>query len=162
MLAALLLTAAVTACPAEKAVYALRTEPTVTARFAPVAASPDWPSGVALRLDFHGKRQWFLPAIGGTNGENYMISMPDPSAPGWKPPGPEDGPRPLGELQYLGFDRTYRVEPSTPRAGQPAPAHMLLPTLDDALRHPRDNADRDSLPRQFFDLVGCRGETGSN
>lgn len=155
MLAALLMTAAVTACPAERAVYALRTEPTVTARFVPVAASQDWPSGVALRMDFHGQRRWFLPAIGGTNGENYMISMPDPTAPGWTPPGPEDGPRALGELQYLGFDATYLLELSTPRAGKPAPVHILLPTLDDGLRHPSGDQPRDSLPRQFFDLTAC-------
>lgn len=156
MLAALLMTAAVTACPTEKAVYALRTEPAVTARFVPVAASQDWPSGVALRLDFHGKRQWFLPAIGGTNGENYMISMSDPTTSGWTPPDPEGGPRRLGEFQYIGFDKTYLVLPSTPRAGKPAPAHMLLPTLDDGLRHPRNDADLDSIPRQFFDLTACQ------
>ena len=156
MLAALLITAAVTACPTEKAVYALRTEPAVTARFAPVARSQDWPAGVALRLDVHGKRQWFLPATGGTNGENVMISAPDPTAPGWTPPSPEGGPRTLGALQYIGFDETYLLAPSTPRAGQPAPAHMLLPTLDDALRHPSNDADRDSIPRQFFDLVACQ------
>lgn len=157
MLAALLMTAAVTACPAEKAVYALRTEPSVTARFAPVASSPDWPSGVALRLDFHGKQQWFLPAIGGTNGENYMDRTTDPRAPGWKLPDPDGASRRLGDFQYLGFDARYTVLPSVPMAGQRAPAHMLLPTLDDALRHPRNDAERDSIPRQFFDLVSCGG-----
>ncbi|PIB96079.1 hypothetical protein [Caulobacter sp. X] len=157
MLAALLITVAMTACPTEKAVYALRTEPAVTARFVPVASSQDWSAGLALRLDVHGRRLWFLPAHGGTNGENYMISTPDPSAPGWKPPGPEAGPRPLGELQYMGFDKDYLLDLGVPHAGQRAPAHMLLPTLDDALRHPRNDADRDSIPRQFFDLVSCGG-----
>lgn len=157
MLATLLMSAAVTSCPTERAVYALRTEPTVTARFVPVATSRDWPSGVALRLDFHGKRQWFLPAIGGTNGENAMDRTPDPGAPGWKLPDPGGAWGRLGDFQYLGFDARYTVLPSVPVAGQPAPAHMLLPTLDDALRHPRNDAERDSIPRQFFDLVACRG-----
>ncbi|ENZ80701.1 MULTISPECIES: hypothetical protein [Caulobacter] len=157
MLAALLLTAAVTACPAEKAVYALRTEPAVTARFVPVASDQSWPSGVALRLDFHGKQQWFLPAIGGSNGENYMDRTTDPGTSGWKLPDPDGGWGRLGDFQYLGFDAGYTLLLGVPRAGQPAPAHMLLPTLDDALRHPRDGVDRDSLPRQFFDLVACKG-----
>lgn len=155
MLAALLITAAVTACPTEKAVYALRTEPTVTARFVPVARSQDWPSGVALRLDFHGKQQWFLPAIGGTDGENSMDRTPDPTAAGWRLPDPDGAWGRLGDVQYIGFDAGYTVLPGTPVAGRPAPAHMLLPTLDDALRHPRHDAERDSIPRQLFDLVRC-------
>jgi len=156
MLAALLMSAALTACPAEKAVYALRTETSVTARFVSVTKSQDWPSGLALRLDFHGKRQWFLPAPGGTNGENYMDRTPDPGASGWKLPDPDGAWGRLGDFQYLGFDARYTVLPSIPRAGRPAPIHFLLPTLDDALRHPRNDVERDSIPRQFFDLVACR------
>lgn len=155
MFTALLIIAAVTACPVEKAVYALRTEPTVTAQFAPVARDQNWPSGVALRLDFHGKRQWFLPALGGTNGENSMDRTPDPGTPGWRLPDPDGAWGRLGDFQYLGFDELYTLLPGVPEAGGPAPAHILLPTLDDALRHPRDDADRDSLPRQFFDLKSC-------
>jgi len=44
---------------------------------------------------------------------------------------------------------------AAPKRGEPAPAHFLLPHLDDALRHPHGDRPRDSLPRQFFDLVGC-------
>lgn len=156
MLVALLMSATVAACPAEKAVYALRTEPTVSARFVPVGTNQDWQAGVALRLDFHGKRQWFLPALGGTNGEAYMDRTPDPGTPGWKLPDPDGAWGRLGDFQYLGFDARYTVLPGVPKAGEPAPAHILLPTLDDALRHPRDGAERDSIPRQFFDLTACR------
>lgn len=156
MLAALLMTVAVTACPTEQAVYALRTEPTVTARFLPAQPRPDWPADVMLRIDGHGHRYWFLPSPGGSSGESYMISTLDPTQAGWAPPSPDGGPRPLGDLQYMGFDKTYLLEPGLPRAGQPAPAHILLPTLDDALRHPKSDQPRDSLPRQFFDLTGCQ------
>lgn len=155
MLAALLITAAVTACPAEKAVYALRTEPGVTARFEAVERAADWPSGLALRIDSHGHRYWFLPWAGGTDGAQNLASTQDPTRPGWTPPSPDGGPRPLGNLQYLGFDATYRLFETLPERGKPAPVHVLLPTLDDALRHPKSDQPRDSIPRQFFDLVAC-------
>ncbi|MDR6623936.1 hypothetical protein [Caulobacter segnis] len=155
MIAALLMTAAVTACPAEQAVYALRTEPGVTARFAPVEKTRDWPAGLALRIDAHGGRDWFLPWAGGTNGEQNLASTLDPTQPGWRPPNPDGGPRPLGNLQYLGFDETYRLFETIPARGGPAPVHFLLPTLDDALRHPPADRPRQSIPRQFFDLVAC-------
>lgn len=158
MLAALLMTAAVTACPAEKAVYALRTEPTVTARFRAIEKSRDWPSGLALRLDSHGHHDWFLPWQGGTNGAQNLASTRDPGQPGWTPPNPDGEPRPRGTIQYLGFDKTYRLYDTIPERGKPAPAHILLPTLDDALRHPPGDQPRDSLPRQFFDLAGCDGD----
>jgi hypothetical protein len=156
MLTALLMSAAVTACPIEQARYALRTEPSVTAGFMRVESGHDWPSGLALRIEIHGRRHWFLPFPGGTNGEQNLASTVDPSVPGWTPPNPDGGPRPLGNFQYLGFDATYLLLANIPQSGGAAPAHILLPTLDDALRHPMDDRPRDSIPRQFFDLVACR------
>ncbi len=156
MLTALLMSAAVTACPVDQARYALRTEPAVTAGFLRVESSRDWPSGLALGIQVHGRRHWFLPFPGGTDGAQNLASTLDPTVSGWTPPNPDGGPRPLGNFQYLGFDATYRLLPSIPHSGGAAPVHILLPTLDDALRHPTGDQPRDSIPRQMFDLVACR------
>jgi hypothetical protein len=155
MLAAVFLSAAFITCPIEDARYALRTEPSVAARFLRVDSGPDWPQGLALRLDFHGRREWFLPWNGGSDGRQNMSSIPDPTTPGWKPPSPDGGPRPLGDFEYVGLDATYLLLEAAPKPGSVAPAHFLLPHLDDALRHPPGDRPRDSIPRQFFDLVAC-------
>ena len=155
MLAALLLSLAASACPVEQARYALRTEPTVSARFMRLESGADWPQGLALRLDFHGRREWFLPWNGGTDGRQNISSTLDPTRPGWAPPSPDGGPRPLGDFEYIGLDETYRLLTSAPTRGETAPAHFLIPHLDDALRHPPSDRPRDSIPRQFFDLVAC-------
>lgn len=155
MLAALSISAAVTTCPIEDARYALRTEPSVAAQFLRVDSGPDWPQGLALRLDFHGRREWLLPWNGGTDGRQNVASTLDPTTPSWTPPSPDGGPRPLGNFEYLGFDATYALLEAAPKREELAPAHFLLPHLDDALRHPRGDSSRDSIPRQFFDLVAC-------
>jgi hypothetical protein len=155
MLVALSMSAAFTACPIEGARYALRTEPTVAARFMRVESGRDWPQGLALRLDIHGRREWFLPWNGGTDGRQNVSSTLDPTQPGWTPPNPDGGPRPLGDFEYIGVDATYLVLDSAPKRGGAAPAHFLLPHLDDALRHPSGDRARDSIPRQFFDLIEC-------
>jgi len=155
MLAVLLMSAVVANCPVEQARYVLRTEPTVVARFMKVESGADWPQGLALRLDFHGRHAWFLPWNGGTDGRQNVSSTLDPTQPGWTPPSPDGGPRPLGDFEYIGLDATYRLLEAAPKRGEPAPAHFLLPHLDDALRHPQGDRPRDSLPRQFFDLIGC-------
>lgn len=155
MLAALLISAAVTACPIDQARYALRTAPRVTAAFSKVDSGPDWPAGLAFSIDAHGRRYWFLPWNGGTDGRQNVASTLDPTQPGWTPPNPDGGPRPLGNFEYLGFDASYRLLSAAPRRGEQAPSHILLPHLDDGLRHPPTGVERDSIPRQFFDLVAC-------
>ena len=155
MLAALLLSVSIANCPVEQARYALRTEPAVVARFMLVESGPDWPQGLALRLDFHGRREWFLPWNGGTDGRQNISSILDPTRSGWKPPSPDGGPRPLGDLEYVGLDETYLLLEAAPKRGEKAPAHFLLPHLDDVLRHPSGDKPRDSIPRQFFDLLAC-------
>jgi hypothetical protein len=155
MLAALLVSAAVTACPIEQARYALRTEPVVTAVFTRVDSGRDWPTGLAMRIDSHGHLYWFLPFGGGTGGAQYLASTLDVTRPDWTPPNPDGGPRPLGSLDYLGFDATYRVLGDVPRRSDAAPAHILLPGLSDRLWHAPPGAERDAVPRQVFDLVRC-------
>ncbi len=152
---AFLMVAALAACPIEHARYALRTQSAVTASFIRVDSGHDWPSGLAFGIDLEGRRLWFLPWPGGSDGEQNLASTLDPTRPGWAPPNPDGGPRPLGNFQYLGFDETYRLLSNIPLRGGRAPAHILLPNLDDGLRHPPGDQPRMSLARQFFDRVSC-------
>lgn len=155
LLAALLATIAT--CPVEHARYALRTTPTTVATFVKVETGPEWPAGLAFRIDAgqSGRSYWFLPWNGGSDGAQHLASTTDIRAPNWTPPSPDGGPRPLGDLDYIATDASYGVLAAVPRRGQTAPAHILLPTLDDRLRHPLGGQARDSLPRQFFDLIDC-------
>ena len=138
-------------CPVERARYVLRHNPNVTAYFRKVDSSRDWPSGLALAVHHKssGKTFWWLPWVGGTDGLQNVASTEDVTRSGWRPPSPDDGPRPFGDRQYLGFDAAYNVlNDQWLHRGTIAPAHMLFP--NSASSH--DTA----LPtKQFFDLVSC-------
>jgi len=150
--------AALSTCKVEHARYTLRTAPSVTAGFVAVKSGPDWPSRVAYWIDLGrtGRKIWYVPWEGGTDGRHNLASTTPVDAPGWTPPSPDGGPRPMGNTQYIGTNAAYGVIDHMPNRGEPAPAHILLPELDDALRHPADwKARRESVPTQFFDLTGC-------
>lgn len=153
--------AASLACPVEKASYALRGAPQVTAHFRKVDSGDDWPSHLALATTFALSKHtyWWVPWNGGSNGQQNVASTTDASRPGWHPPSPDDGPRPHGDLEYFGADASYTFLNAVPAAGQPAPAHFMLPYLGSSLFHSRDGDDvvESSTPdtKQFFDLVGC-------
>lgn len=165
MLFAFAAAVAALSCPAEHARYALRTAPGITAEFRAVDnprgadGIANWPSGLAfaIHLARTGRTYWFLPAPGGTNDAQYLVSTSAVTAPGWAPPDPDGRtPRPLGQLDYLATDARYTVIDAIPQRGGPAPAHILVPGLGSALWHqPRDLDPRDGAPKQFFDLVGC-------
>lgn len=147
-------------CKVENAVYQQRSSaPSITASFMAVASAPEWPSGVALRIHFGntGRTYWWLPWNGGTNGQQNLASTTDVTAPDWKLPSVEAGPRPLGDVSYLGMDAQYNVLQSVPKRGEPAPAHFLIPDLRSALWYRTAPDQRDGDARQFFDLVGCNG-----
>jgi hypothetical protein len=61
-------------CPVERAHYALRSDPTVTATFHPTAVNGDWPGGVTLRIHIGraGHDYWWLPWNGGTDDMRHV------------------------------------------------------------------------------------------
>ena len=152
---ALLIAAALAACPVEAARYTLRTAPDVTAHFVAVDSGRDWPAHVALAVEFakSGRTYWFLPWGGGTDDRQNLASTTDVRLPGWRPPSSDGGPRPIGDLEYVATDIAYRVIDETPRRGRAAPAHILIPSLGDRTWH----SHFDAAPKQFFDLTGCAG-----
>ena len=151
MIAALAVAAAaLTACPVEDAQYALRHAPAVTASFRVIDRTDDWPSGVAMAIRDarSGQVSWWLPSVGGTNGLDYVVSTTDVTAPGYRPPVGDGGPRPAGVRTIVMTDARYDIVDGVPQRGQPAPAHMLFP--DSA-----GSSDKVFHDKQFFDLVGC-------
>lgn len=118
----------------------------------------DWPSHVAFRVHMGktNRTYWFLPWPGGTDDLQHLASTTDVDAPDWKPPNPDDGPRPLGDFDYIATDAQYNVIDGIPHRGGSAPAHILIPRLGDALWHQVAELNpRDGAPKQFFDLVHC-------
>ncbi|WP_369936290.1 hypothetical protein [Xanthomonas tesorieronis] len=144
-------------CTVDRARYALRGDPALTARFVVVESGAAWPTHLALRLQSarSGRAHWFLPADGGSDGRQLLASITDPTVSGWRPPDPDGGPRPLGDAEYIGADADYTLLDRAPRRGDEAPVHFLLPELRELLwyRTPADQRERSA--RQFFDKVGC-------
>ncbi|WP_230582153.1 hypothetical protein [Xanthomonas arboricola] len=154
---ALMVALALSGCAAQDAHYVLRDHPDMRAEFHQVASGPQWPSHLALRVHStsSGRDAWFLPWNGGSDGSQHMASTTDVTAPGWHAPDPEGGPRPLGDVSYIGTDVDYRVFSEVPRLGAPAPAHFLLPDLREAVWYRAGSEQRLDIARQFFDLNGC-------
>lgn len=142
--------ASVSQCRVEDAHYVLRYAPDVTAYFQPVDSSPNWPSGVALviRSSKSGKASWWLPWSGGTNNLQHLASTTEIDARNWRPPNPDDGPRPFGDREFIGTNATYDVLGDIPRGGKLAPAHMLIPNAG-------GSHDAIFVTKQFFDPVRC-------
>lgn len=144
-------------CTIEHAHYQLRTQPTVTADFLDKNTGPDWPSNLVMRLRIGatGRTYWWLPWNGGTNGQQNLASTTDASAPRWRPPNPDGGPRPLGDVQFIATSAKYDLWDHVPVRGGPAPAHFLIPNLREALWYRTPSDARDGTVREFFDLVRC-------
>lgn len=58
-------------------------------------------------------------------------------------------------MAFFTTDEAYNLLPEVPKARGPAPAHMLLPDLNNWAWHSTTAINRDSLARAFFDLAGC-------
>ena len=157
MLLSLALALVASHCTVERARYALRDDPALTARFVAVDSGPDWPAHLALRLQSarSGRAYWFLPADGGSDERQMLASITDPTVPGWQAPDPDGDARPLGDAEYIGADAGYTLVERVPQRGGQAPAHFLVPDLRELLWYRAAPDRREGSARQFFDLVGC-------
>ena len=157
LIAVMALSPASKGCPAERAHYVMRGASGITAEFRAIDSGKDWPSNLvfAIHVRASGRSYWFLPWDGGTDYGQHLASTSDPARKDWIAPSPDGGPRPLGDLDYIATDRRYNVIGAAPMRGVPAPAHILLPGLGDALWHGPKPESRDSVPKQFFDLMRC-------
>jgi hypothetical protein len=143
-------------CPLDGALYQLRGAPGVTARFEARTPSADWVAkfGLSIRSAKTGATYFLLPYSGNGQGiTTHFASVMDLNAP----PDPDSAKgRPIGDLDYLAVDQSYRFDQSFhAETGKHAPAHILIPELQEALWYRADK--REGVPMAFFDLVGCRG-----
>ena len=143
-------------CRVEEAHYALRHAPQVRATSRHVDSGKDWPTGLAFGIHFGktGRTYWWLPWGGSRDDRQNLASTTDVTTFGWRSPSADGGPRPLGDLEYVAADAGYNVIDALPRRGGVAPAHILLTGLGGAVWH-WSTTQRDSAPKQFFDLVKC-------
>jgi hypothetical protein len=151
MILALAIAASIASCSIENAQYVLRGAPGVTARFYNVQTSSDWPSGLAL--DVHvarsGRSYWFLPWQGGTDQKTNLAWVREANSP-------FVGQAIRREIEMFATDASYDLRPDILKARDVAPAHLLLPDVGHLAWYSTTAAERDSLPRAFFDLSECR------
>lgn len=151
MIFALAVAASIASCPVEDARYNLRGAPGVTARFHVVQPTPDWPSGLALGVHVakSNRSYWFLPWQGGTDQKTNVAWVRELHSPH-----PNQTAR--RDMEMFAADAAYDLQPSVPKVHSLAPVHILLPDLSHLAWYPTTAAERDSLPRAFFDLSDCK------
>jgi hypothetical protein len=143
-------------CKTARARYEMMGAPGFTAGFRPEPKRPGWLTDVSffLRSAQTGKTFWFLFDEGSARYVN-MISTTDVTAPGWAPPDPDGGARPLGEMHYLAADAALKFDPRLPRQDAPAPTYVLLPDLAETLWYRQRDGAKEAAPTAFLKLVGC-------
>jgi hypothetical protein len=142
-------------CPLEHSTYRLRDGPQITARFVRRAPTPGWPADVQLEIRSAktGGVYVLLPYAGNGQGViTHLASVTDPA----HPPAPDAArTRPIGDLDYMAADAGYRFDQGfRATAGAHAPAHILVPGLQEALWYRATK--REGVPLAYFDLDGCR------
>ena len=109
---------AASGCPVESAHYVLRGMPEITAHYRAVDSGKDWPSQLAMAVHSSktGETSWWVPWNGGTDGRTNIASTTDATRPDWRPPAPDNGPRPHGNRLFLTTDASYNIMQSAPSA----------------------------------------------
>jgi len=142
-------------CPVEHARYTMMDGSKFSAGFRAIPKTPDWLSDVAFFVHSGetDRTFWFL-FDAGSGRHIYMHSTTDATKPGWRPPAPDGGERPLGQMLYLAANADLAFSLKLPASEQPAPTYVLLPDLPDVMWY-RVPEPRESTPLAFFKLTGC-------
>jgi hypothetical protein len=142
-------------CPVERAKYVLRGT-TISAKFTPRRPTQDWPTAVefSIHSDAPQATYVFLPYEGNGQGIVTHLASVENSA---SPPAPDEKTgRPPGDLDYLVADPSYQFDQQfRPVPGARAPAHVLIPGLQEALHYRAGKDHKQNVPLAFFDLVAC-------
>ena len=137
MFAALLLAAAVAACPWERAHFAMVGEPASTIDVAPLPPPRLWGNpdlGLRVRDGRTGRTLWFF-GDGGSASLEHLISIDDPSAPGWRAPDPDSRRgRPGADLIVMGYAADLTAASAIAVRGFAAPAYLVIPQIADTFR----------------------------
>jgi hypothetical protein len=157
-------------CPAERAVYELRSEETDEVwklGFIPAEATFSIASDLYLRLTTPQREYWFTFNVAQGYGGISVWPISDPHAA----PGPreliagDDAEAKLeevgGYLRFLPLDDNLAIANDPPNAGDDSPAYILLPEIGQGLWYSTSvfttdpAADRDPMPRGVFKRTGC-------
>jgi len=144
------------ACATGHARYDLMGAPGFTAGFVAQAPRRGWLTDAALFVHSaaSGKTFWFLFDQGSARYVN-LISTTDVTVPGWAPPSPDGGERPLRDMHYLAADSGLRFDAVPPRATAVAPTYILLPDLSETLWYGQKDGAKEAAPTAFFKLTAC-------
>lgn len=144
-------------CPTEFARYTLRGAPGATLQFSVPPHAPNAHSDLAARIDFEDESYWFVFTSSLGFSRNYIGRTDDPfEAAGREDAGEDIGQEPLEPefdgSEYLGFDASFNVIEDLPRAGEPAPAHILANGIASSIWY---STPRRVLPKGLWDLSAC-------
>jgi hypothetical protein len=95
---------------------------------------------------------WFLFDRGAARYVN-LISTTEVTRKDWKPPSPDGGNRPLGEMRFVAATRDLRILGVVPNSRDTAPVFLLLPDLPEVLAHRAQPPENVGL--FFFKLAHC-------
>lgn len=157
-------------CPAERAVYELKSEETDEVwklSFIPADATASIASDLYLHLLTPQRGYWFTFNVAQGYGGISIWPVTDPYAK----PGPrellasENGEDLLeevgGYLRFMAFDKDLKIANEPPRQGEDSPLYILLPEIGMGLWYSAaafsedEKAERDPMPRGMFIRAGC-------
>jgi hypothetical protein len=140
-------------CPLEKARYVIRDEQDMTVGFRLRQAGAEPDIFFFVRSEIRNKTAWFLPyRASGPGITTHLASTTDVAAPDWR----LDGPKPLGDLDYAVTDDKDRPVPDFWfRQGAKAPAHILIPRLQDVILYGAPSDSHEGLSLAFLDFEAC-------
>lgn len=156
-------------CPAERAVYTLKSDPAFTAGFISAKHFASTASNLYFRVTSPQRTYWFTLIVGvgytgislGPVGDPYVAEGDDPDN------GPvviEPDETSSGSLRIYPMAQDFTVLETLPSSGDPAPYAFFAPELGSVLWYaPRDvtldaTAERDPMDRGVFILTGCLEE----
>ena len=145
------------ACPAERAVYALRGEPNASLRLIRAPHPLNANSDLAARVTFEGETYWFAFTSSLGYSRNYVGRTDDPFEAARREDAGEGAGEEQQEPEYNGselvsFDAGFNVLPNVPQSGEPAPAHLLATGIGSAIWY---STPRRILPQALWTLSGC-------
>lgn len=142
------------ACPIERAHYAYSAGPG-NADFKVLAHVDGFASPMALHLNLSGTRDlWFLFDQGSARYVS-LISVTDPTAPGWSLPDPDGGHRPIRDQKFFAWGNDLKIQEAMPQPGSLAPTYILVPDLPETLQY--GASERMVIGAGIFKLNRCDG-----
>jgi hypothetical protein len=112
-------------------------------------------SKVLLHVRVAGKNDFWFLFDQGSGRYVHLVSITDPHRPGWTPPDPDGGDRPLPGQTFIAWNDALKVAESMPRQGAPAPGYFLLPDLPETLWYRMRDGKRIDLAAGIFRLDRC-------